>query len=441
MKRIAKGLIAVLLAVLLPVAAAGCSQQNAAQSSEQTASQNTTASNAPETSAAPEEPVKIQFWHNYDAGAGQIDVLNQLIAEFENENPGITVNQVYLEWSALKNNVIAGATTGMLPDVFRGDIGFVPQFQSLNVLTEMSAFPDYADAASKVLEAPNSSAKMGDRFYGIAANTNTKILFFNKKLLEAAGLPVPTTLDEMWSAAKALSKGKTIGFVEAWTGVWNVGQYIWSNGGDVLAPDYSTATGYINSPVAVAAIQKLADLYKEKALSGPSLDPGAAGDTDGWAAGTYAMEVDGPWRATLAQAANIDIGAVKMPAGSAGSIGVLGGEDFMMFKTSDAAHQDAAWKFIKFMTGKAAQVAMAKVGQMPVNKEAITDSEALKAMPLLPVFSEALETARARPVTPKWGDMENIIATKVAEAITGQKAVKTALDEAAAEIDKLIAQK
>ena len=444
MKKNARRIIAALLAVLLIAVLGGCGQQNTDQTSSEASTKSsgeTSASGATENTSTPKEPVTIQFWHNYDAGAGQIDVLDQLIAKFSSDNPGVKVNQIYLEWSALKNNVVAGATTGMLPDVLRGDIGFVPQFQSLNVLTEMSALADYSKAAEAVLEAPNSSAKMGDKFYGIAANTNTKILFYNKKLFEAAGLSAPATLDDVWNAALTLSKGKTIGFVEAWTGVWNVGPYIWSNGGDVLAPDYSTATGYINSPIAVKTIQKLADLYKTKALTGPSMDPGAVGDTDGWAAGTYAMEVDGPWRATLAKAANIDVGSAKLPAGSAGSYSVLGGEDFMMFKTSDAAHQDAAWKFIKFMTGKDAQVAMARVGQMPVNKEALTDPEAITAMPLLPVFTEALQTARARPVTPKWGDMENIIATKVAEAVTGQKPVQTALDEAAAEIDKLIAQK
>lgn len=440
-----KRLMAVLLAIMLFATVAGCVAKEAPQPSSeavtQTTAPTTAAQTTTESTTKAKEPVKIHFWHNYDEGAGQIDVLNQLIARFESENPDVKVNSVYLEWSALKNNVVAGATTGMLPDVLRGDIGFVPQFQSLNVLAEMSAFPDYTETASAILEAPNSSAKMGDKFYGIAANTNTKILFYNKKMFEAAGLQPPGTLDEMWKAAKTLTKGKTIGFVEAWTGVWNVGQYIWSNGGDVLAPDYSTANGYINSPVAVETIKKLAELYKAKVLSGPSMDPGAVGDTDGWAAGIYAMEIDGPWRATLAKAANVDVGAVKMPAGTTGSVGVLGGEDFMMFQTSDPAHQEAAWKFIKFMVGKEAQIAMAKVGQMPVNKEAISAPEAIEAMPLLPVFAEALKTAKARPVTPKWGDMENIIATKVAEAITGQKDVKVALDEAAAEIDKLIAQK
>ena len=446
MKKGASKAAAILLAVLLVASFAGCASQPAATTAPKTttAPAVTTASaatEAPKDTPAPKEPVTIQFWHNYDAGAGQIDVLNELIKQFEAANTDVKVNQVYLEWQALKNDVVAGATTGMLPDVLRGDIGFVPQFQSLNVLYEMGSLPDYADIAAKVLEAPNSSAKMGDKYFGIAANTNTKILFYNKKMFEQAGLTAPKTQEEMWAHAVKLSGDKTIGFVEAWTGVWNVGQYIWSNGGDVLAPDYSTAKGYINSPAAVAAIQKLADLYQQKALTGPTLDPGAAGDTDGWAAGTYAMEIDGPWRAAALDSAKIEYGTMPMPAGSTGSVGVLGGEDFMMFKTSDDAHRDAAWRFIKFMTGKDAQAAMAKVGQMPVNKEAIADPEVLKAMPLLPVFAEALKTAKARPVTPKWGDMENIIATKVAEAITGTKPVQTAMDEAADEIDKLIAQK
>ena len=399
-------------------------------------------SNKEVSSSAPakSEPVTIEFWHNYDAGSGQVEVLEKLIKEFETENNNVKVEHVYLEWEALKNNVVSGAATGTLPDVLRGDIAFVPQFQSLNALEEMSGLSDYKDVASGLLEAPNSTAKMGDKFYGIAANTNTKILFYNKTILNTANIEVPKTLDELWEAALKVSGSKIIGMVEPWTGIWNVGPYIWSEGGDVLSPDNSTAEGYINSPAAVKAIQKLADLYKVKALAGPSMVPGAIGDTDGWAAGVYALQLDGPWREKSNIGAGIDYGAIPLPAGSKGSISVLGGEDFMMFKSSDDAHKNASWEFIKFMTGKHAQVEMAKVGQMPVNKEALSDPEAIKAIPLLPVFSEALNTAKSRPVTAKWSEMENIIATKVAEAITGKKEVKAALDEAAAEIDKLISE-
>ncbi|MCL2129148.1 MAG: extracellular solute-binding protein [Treponema sp.] len=380
----------------------------------------------------------ITFWHNYDEGSGQIEVLKQLISRFENENSGIKVNDLYLEWSALRDNIVTGASTKMLPDVLRGDIGFVPQFQSLNVLVEMSSLPGYANAAAKLLAAPNSTAKMGDKFYGIAANTNTKILFYNNDILSKAGLSAPRTLDELWAHTAILSGNGRYGFVEAWTGVWNVGQYIWSNGGDILSPDNSTATGYLNEAIAVAAIQKLADLYAAKQLTGPTLDPGAMGDTDGLAAGVYVMTIDGPWRATAFEQAGINYGAVPMPAGNAGAAGVLGGEDFMMFQTSDAGHQAAAWKFVQFMVSKDAQVAMAKVGQMPVNMEAISDPAALDAMPLLPVFAQSLQTARSRPVTPRWSEMEDIIAMRVNEAITGAKPVQRAMDEAVEAINAIL---
>ena len=428
--------IIIIFILSLTLMGTGCKEEDAT-AEEVTEEEAVSAEEEEEEEAI--EPITIQFWHNYDAGAGQIDVLDQLIAQFEEANPDITVNQVFLEWQALKNNVVAGATTGMLPDAFRGDIGFVPQFQSLDVLVEMdTVFPDYTEAASAVLEAPNSTAKAGEHYYGIASNTNTKILYYNEELVTTA----PATLDEMWTTAEEVSSENVIGFCEAWLGGWNLCQYIWSYGGDILAPDYSTATDYINGSVAVSVIQRFADLYAAGAFSGPTIDPGAPPDTDGMGTGNYAMTIDGPWKAKdlSTKYPDLQYGAVQMPAGPAGSIGVLGGEDFMMFKTSDAAHQDAAWKFIKFMTGKDAQVEMAKVGQMPVNKEALVDDEVLEAMPLLSIFADALQTCKARPVTPKWSDMENIINTKATEAILGQKPVQTAMDEAADEINALIQQ-
>lgn len=423
-----------LILVLITSMFAGCTPK-----ATETKTEPTQTTEATQEAQQPAEPVKITFWHNYDEGAGQVAVLDELIKQFEAENQGITVEPQYLEWQALKDNVIAGATTGQLPDVMRGDIGFVPQFQSLNVLLEMdTAFPDYSETATTVMEAPNSTAKASDHFYGIAANTNTKILYYNKKMVTNE----PKSLDEMWQAALDASKDGVTGFVEAWLGGWNLGQYIWSNGGDILAPDYSTAEGYINGPAAVEVLTKMAELHKAGAFNGPSIDPGAPGDTEGLGTGKYAMTVDGPWKANdlASKYPDMEFGAVQLPPGKAGSIGVLGGEDFMMFKSSDKAHQDAAWKFVKFMVGKDAQIAMAKVGQMPVNKEALKDAEVIKAMPLLPVFAKALETAKSRPVTPKWSDMEGIINTKATEAVLGQKTPQQALDEAAKEIDALINQ-
>ncbi|NLB85225.1 MAG: hypothetical protein GX794_03815 [Acholeplasmataceae bacterium] len=75
---------------------------------------------------------------------------------------------------------------------------------------------------------------------------------------------------------------------------------------------------------------------------------------------------------------------------------------------------------------------------MPVNLAALQNQTAIQAMPLLPVFQQALLTAKARPVIANWSEIEDIIATKVAEAITGTKTVKKALDDAVLEIDQLL---
>lgn len=437
-------LLVMLLVAILAFAFSACNastggadtsaQTEAAQTAEPSAETTT------ETSAESKEPVTIEFWHEYSESNGQIAVLDNLIAQFEAENPDIKVDAVYMEWSALHDNVVAGATTGTLPDVLRGDIAFVPQFEDLDVLVDMSALSNYTDVASTLLESANSTALIDGKYYGLASNTNTKILFYNQTMLDAAGITVPATQEEMWQTATALSSDNVFGFVEAWTGWWNVGPYIWSNGGDVLSEDYSTATGYVNSDIAVAMVQKLADLYAAKVLTGSTLDPGAVGDTDGWSAGTYAMEVDGPWRGTSLNDAGIAYGAVQLPKGTAGSVSILGGEDFMMFNASSEAEKEASWEFIQFMTGEEAQAAMAQVGQMPVNLAALENEETLKAMPLLPVYVEALKTARPRPVIAQWSEIEDIIATKVSESITGTKEVKTALDEAASEIDALLAK-
>jgi len=385
-----------------------------------------------------QEAVTIEFWHNYSASDGQVEVLNSLIDEFEQSHTNVTVDPVYMEWSALKDNVVLGASSGVLPDVLRGDIAFVPQFQSLNVLEKLSDYDDYSDVAATVLDSANSTNLMSGDYYGIAANTNTKILFYNEDILDAAGVSVPTTLSGLWQAATAVTSDTVTGYVEPWTGVWNVGPYIWSEGGDVLSPDYSTADGYLNGTIAVSVIQELADLYAAGDLTGSSMNPSVLGDTDGWAAGSYAFELDGPWRSTSNESAGINYGAVPLPAGSAGSISVLGGEDFMMFKSSSDAEKEASWEFIKFMDSKEAQVAMAEVGQMPVNLEALDDATAIAAMPLLPVFKEALLTAKSRPVIPEWSEIENIIATKVAEAITGATPVQQAMNEAVVQIDDIL---
>ena len=158
--------------------------------------------------------------------------------------------------------------------------------------------------------------------------------------------------------------------------------------------------------------------------------------TDGFGTGRYMMLLEGPWKIAEMQGAYPDFayGTAPMPAGKGGSVSVLGGEDISMFRS---ANQDAAWKFMEFMTFPYAQEEMAKCGQIPVNKEAL-ESDTVKKADFAP-FIEAIKTAKSRPTVASWSEIDSELATAVTAVMNGEKTAQEAMDELAVKMDKLLA--
>lgn len=394
-------------------------------------------------SQAPEaEVIEIDFWHHYNEQSPENQTLNEvLIPAFEAENPGIKVNAVSHEWAELHDKLLTSIEAKQLPDVARLDIAWVPELESYDVLVALDeAMGDFSEVQGALAPAPASTALVQGHYYGLPLNTNTKILFYNKDLLDAAGKSVPQTLDEFFETAKALTGEKdgqmVWGYGEPALAGWNICPLIWSNGGAITDEDCTVATGYVNSPATVEIIQKLADAYQEGTMAGFS--DGDIPMTDGYGTGRYAMIFDGPWKFAELSGAYPDFTAytAQTPAGPGGSVGVLGGEDIAMFTNAD---QDAAWAFMKFMTSPFAQIEMAKVGQIPVNLEAI-DSEDVKAIETFAPFLTAIKTAKARPQVKNWTEIDGQLTRLVELAVLGEKTPQEAMDEAAEIIDGLLAE-
>lgn len=206
-------------------------------------------------------------------------------------------------------------------------------------------------------------------------------------------------------------------------------------GGSITNEDETKASGYINSPETVKAIETLAELYQAGAITGWN-----AGDipmTDGFGTGRYMMLLEGPWKVAEMQGSypDFEYATTEMPAGDAGSISVLGGEDIAMF---NSANKDAAWKFIKFMTSEFAEEEMAKCGQIPVNKEAL-ESDTVKAADYAP-FLEAIKTAKSRPTVACWSEMDSELSVAVTDVMNGKKTAQEAMDKLAERFDELLAE-
>lgn len=447
MKKSKKVLAHILTSATCLAALAGCGNSAPVQTKNDSESQKVTnaaeqTASDTETPAADGKEITINFWHHYSAQSAENDTLvNVLIPKFEEENPGIKVNAVSHEWGDLHEKILISAQSDTLPDVARLDSAWIPEFEKMGILTALDEeMPDYSDVTANLLDSAMSTANVGGHAYGLALNTNSKILFYNIQAFADAGIDVPKTMDEFVAAAKTMSgtneNGQQVwGSNEPALAGWNLCPYIWSMGGAITNEEETKASGYINSPETVEAIQMLADLYDAGAITG--WNSGDIPMTDGFGTGRYMMLLEGPWKIAEMEGAYPDFAyaTTEIPAGKGGSVSVLGGEDISMF---NSANKDAAWKFMKFMTDSFAQEEMAKCGQIPVNKESLA-SDTVKEADFAP-FIDAITTAKSRPTVACWSEMDSELSVAVTAVMNGEMTAQEAMDELAVTFDQMLAK-
>lgn len=384
--------------------------------------------------------VTINFWHHYSAESAENKTLTEvLIPEFEKQNPGIKVNAVPHEWADLHDKILISANSNSLPDVARCDIAWLPEFQQMGILVALDEEIEGFEAKKdELLDSAMSTAYIQGHYYGLALNTNSKILFYNVKMLKDAGVEVPSTMDE-WVAAVRKIAGTNANGQQVWgwnepaLAGWNICPFIWSFGGSLTNDEQTLASGYINSEATVRAVETFALLAQEGALTG--FNSGDIPMTDGFGTYRYAMMLEGPWKIAELDGAypDVEYGTSYIPAGDGGAVSVLGGEDIAMFTS---AKKDAAWKFMDFMTSEYAEVEMAKCSQIPVNKAAL-ETETVKSQSFAP-FIEAIKTAKARPTVASWSEIDNELTSAMYSVVSGSKSARTAMDELAVKMDALL---
>lgn len=385
----------------------------------------------------------VTFWTAYNTVSPEMDTLNNhIIPAFQKMHPKVTVKAQALPYDDLRQKLLTSIAGGETPDLVRADIIWVPEFADLGALAQLdTAMSDFNKVKDQVYPGPMATNSYKGHYYGLPLDTNTRVLIYNKDLFQSAGISdAPKTLDEFKADCdkiKALGKADTYCYAEGGTGTWSVLPWIWSAGGDITNADYTKATGYLNGKATVDAVTMLRDMLKNKTLSPSILGNGlATSDAIGKAqAGTI---LDGPWMPPIftKQFPDLKFGMAPVPAGAGGSASVVGGEDIVMFDKSQ--NKEAAMAFMRYMLTEEPQLALGKVGQMPVLKSLSGN----KDLPdYYAVFQKQLETAKARTPSPAWPKIDETITNAVLEVMKGEKEPQAALDAAAATVDGLLAGK
>ena len=382
----------------------------------------------------------ITFWDAYSSDGPEVKRLEKvLIPQFEKEHPGIAVKDVTIPYDSLHQKLVTAVAGGQLPDLVRSDIIWVPELANLGVLQPLdTTLPDFKSIKAKVFGGPLATNYWKGHYYGLPLDTNTRIMVSNAAALQAAGLSSPpSTFAQLQSESQTAKAHGVYLYAESGTSCWNVCPWIWSNGGNITNATYTKASGYLNGPKSVQAIQMLVNLYKAGEMPNIIVDSnGGLGTYDGLSQRKYATMLDGPWSFAIFASAfkNTTLTGTTVPAGPGGSVSVVGGEDIVMTKSSK--NKTAAAEFMRFMLHSFAQTQMARAGQMPVLKS-LTKS-LVKIHPYYATYLKQIATAKPRTPTPKWPQIDQVIQTEVAKAFTGSETVQQALDSAASQIDGLL---
>lgn len=382
----------------------------------------------------------ITFWHAYGADSKELETLqNVIIPGFEEKHPGADVQDVAVPYDQLHQKMITAAAGGDLPDVMRADIIWVPEAAKLGLLERLdTAMPDFAALAEKVFPGTLETNRYQDGYYGLPLDTNTRVQMYNAEALAAAGVSnPPRTFDDLRDLADKLAGTGIYAFADNGLSGWNVLPWIWSAGGDITDPDYTKATGYLNSPESVAGVELLFDLFQAGQM--PSIVLGSTGGlptSDGLATGAYATILDGPWMYPIFEAAHpeFELQVAPVPAGPGGSVSVVGGEDVVVFRGTP--NKALALEFVRYLLSDEVQLAFAEIGQMSV----LRGLDVVAVNPTYELFVEQLQTAKARPPVPSWPKIDDLLQRHLQAAFQGEMSVQEALDLAAEEIDALLAQ-
>lgn len=313
--------------------------------------------------AALAEPVKItySYWGTPDEAASTQAVLDTYNA---------SQDKIFVELMCIPNEQYTTklqtmAAAGTMPDCGIMNENGVLAFANAGLLADVSGM--YAGKDSQPLDCVTFKNE-GVTPVAYSGCNEVLMLYYNKDMFDAAGLPYPPariedawTWDEFVDVAKKLTldkNGKKPGeegfdkdnivqygcVVDNWT--WQLEVWAHSNGGRWFSEDGKECL--INSPEAIEAIQKVADLTLVENVQPLYLGLADEGIIRSVASGTVAMATGGAWNmGTCMSSSGINFGIGVLPYMKEKVTLATSGPQVVF---SQSKHMEEAMEFIAWYT-------------------------------------------------------------------------------------------
>ncbi len=342
--------------------------------------------------------VEIEYWqYFFDA---RVQAMEQLIANFEAANPDITVKMTHFPYADYRTKVAAAIPAGEGPDVVQLFYGWLNDYVAADLIQPLPADAFPAAEIDASFFPMVQAMKEGDQYWALPTAVRSLALFYNERLLDAAGITPPETLDEMIAAAKAMTELDSAGNVTQvglTAGMTAQDHHWWREvlvrqmGGTPYVDDYKTVN--YNSDAGIEALEFYVGLTEGEppASSFGFMDePQAA-----FKAGRAGMHIDGSFRiGSLNNTRGLKWGVTELPANADGVRSNYSSYWVNAITTkAEGEKYDAAVKFMQYVTSdEAMQIWLDVVGELPA-KPSVGLTEANANDPVFGAFIRGLAYA------------------------------------------------
>ena len=376
----------------------------------------------------------------------EAEVVGRQLERFGRANPGLTValratpdaadqrHQLYVQWLNARASE---------PDVLQLDVVWTPEFAAAGWIRPLD---DFQPAVTEFFAAAVAANRWYEALYALPWFIDVGMLYWRTDLVPRP----PRDIDDLVLLAKRARDERAVPFGLVWQGARYEGlitvflEYLGAFGGAILD---GRGQVVVDSPAAERALVHMRDaIYVDEVVPSAVLTWQEEQTRFAFQRGQAAFMRNWPYAYSLLEDASQSevvnrFAVMPMPAAAGGmSTATLGGSVLAVNGWSD--QPEAAYRLIEYLLQPEQMIERARVaGQFPTRPALYATPALADALSIPPADAlKVIGQAEARPATPVYSELSEILQIALHRALTRQQEPRLALREAAAAMRALLAK-
>ena len=372
------------------------------------------------------------------------DATRDLVKQFNQEHRGEINLQVVrgpLETEAMSDVAISSLLLGKAPfDGLLMDVTWLPKYAAAGWMEPLEDFFNEKDVDALAIGAREGNSYDG-HLYRWPLTADMGLLYYRTDLMEQP----PATPEELVLVSQSLQKDRKVDWGYVWQGRQYEGlscvylEMIDGFGGDWLQPNNNHIGLDLDPGVQAAAwLQELIDQGVSPNAVTNYAEPEAL---QSFKVGDAAFMRNWPYAWTELQksdsAVKGNVGITTMVARPGHSTATLGSWGLTVLKGS--AHVNASIEAIRFLTNESSQKQLfLNHGYTPTQQSVFDDPQLLQDKPILAEFGQALKVVKARPETPLYAQISDVLTRQLSSILTRETTPKDGMNVATSHTNQIL---